>query len=199
MRESATKKVIAESLKRRMLRHNLTDITVTDLCTDAEINRRTFYRHFTDKYQLVTWIYENGFQKAIGDDEPGLFDLFGRVCTYLYADRAFYARALTFTGQNSFRPFFQSADRGVHVREDVERRHRHHAKLARAAGLPAAGGVCTLGAEPVEEHYGALERPRRCVGAHSRPQKRISEAKSHRTPVLWLFLWRKLFYAYLTP
>lgn len=89
MRESATKKVIAESLKRRMLRHNLTDITVTDLCTDAEINRRTFYRHFTDKYQLVTWIYENGFQKAIGDDEPGLFDLFGRVCTYLYADRAF--------------------------------------------------------------------------------------------------------------
>ena len=87
MRESATKKVIAESLKRRMLRHNLTDITVTDLCTDAEINRRTFYRHFTDKYQLVTWIYENGFQKAIGDDEPGLFDLFGRVCTYLYARR----------------------------------------------------------------------------------------------------------------
>ena len=76
MRESATKKVIAESLKRRMLRHNLTDITVTDLCTDAEINRRTFYRHFTDKYQLVTWIYENGFQKAIGDDEPGLFALF---------------------------------------------------------------------------------------------------------------------------
>ena len=64
MRESATKKVIAESLKRRMLRHNLTDITVTDL-----------------------------------------FDLFGRVCTYLYADRAFYARALTFTGQNSFRDF----------------------------------------------------------------------------------------------
>lgn len=105
VRESATKKVIAESLKRRMLRHNLTDITVTDLCTDAEINRRTFYRHFTDKYQLVTWIYENGFQKAIGDDEPGLFDLFGRVCTYLYADRAFYARALTFTGQNSFRDF----------------------------------------------------------------------------------------------
>ena len=105
MRESATKKVIAESLKRRMLRHNLTDITVTDLCADAEINRRTFYRHFTDKYQLVTWIYENGFQKAIGDDEPGLFDLFGRVCTYLYADRAFYARALTFTGQNSFRDF----------------------------------------------------------------------------------------------
>lgn len=105
MRESATKKVLAESLKELMLRRDFTDITVTDLCAAAEINRRTFYRHFTDKYQLVTWIYDKGFQKAIGDDEPGLYDLFGRVCTYLYADRAFYARALTFTGQNSFHDF----------------------------------------------------------------------------------------------
>lgn len=105
MRESATKKVLAESLKELMLRRDFADITVTDLCAAAEINRRTFYRHFTDKYQLVTWIYDKGFQKAIGDDEPGLFDLFGRVCAYLYADRAFYARALTFTGQNSFHDF----------------------------------------------------------------------------------------------
>ena len=37
------------------------------------------------------------------------------------------------------------------------------------------------------------------MGAHSRPQKRISEANCHGTPVLWLFLWRKLFYACLTP
>ena len=112
MRESATKKVLAESLKELMLRRDFADITVTEMvssralvCAAAEINRRTFYRHFTDKYQLVTWIYDKGFQKAIGDDEPGLFDLFGRVCTYLYADRAFYARALTFTGQNSFHDF----------------------------------------------------------------------------------------------
>ena len=200
MRESATKKVIAESLKRRMLRHDLTDITVTDLCTDAEINRRTFYRHFTDKYQLVTWIYENGFQKAIGDDEPGLFDLFGRVCTYLYADRAFYARALTFTGQNSFRDFlcgrlhpYLQAD-FADLFSSPETEAFMSGKMSNAAGR-----VCTLGAEPVAEHYGAVEGARRCVGAHFRPQKRISEAKSHRTPVLWLFLWRKLFYAYLTP
>lgn len=37
-----------------MLRRDFADITVTDLCAAAEINRRTFYRHFTDKYQLVT-------------------------------------------------------------------------------------------------------------------------------------------------
>ena len=45
MRESATKKVLAESLKELMLRCDFTDITVTDLCAAAEINRRTFYRH----------------------------------------------------------------------------------------------------------------------------------------------------------
>lgn len=169
-----------------MLRRDFTDITVTDLCAAAEINRRTFYRHFTDKYQLVTWIYDKGFQKAIGDDEPGLFDLFGRVCTYLYADRAFYARALTFTGQNSFhdflcarlRPYLQADFPTSFLTrrprrscpENVGCGHGHHSKLAQPAGLSAAGGVCALGVAPVEGHHGPVEGARRCVGAHIRPQ-----------------------------
>ena len=37
------------------------------------------------------------------------------------------------------------------------------------------------------------------MGAHIRPQKRISEAKSHGTAVPWLFLRRNLFYAEHTP
>lgn len=44
-----------------------------------------------------------------------------------------------------------------------------------------------------------MEGARRCVGAHIRPQKRISEAKSHGTAVPWLFLRRNLFYAEHTP
>lgn len=44
-----------------------------------------------------------------------------------------------------------------------------------------------------------MEGARRCVGAHIRPQKRISEAKSHVTAVPWLFLRRNLFYAEHTP
>lgn len=205
MRESATKKVLAESLKELMLRRDFTDITVTDLCAAAEINRRTFYRHFTDKYQLVTWIYDKGFQKAIGDDEPGLFDLFGRVCTYLYADRAFYARALTFTGQNSFhdflcarlRPYLQADFSDLFP--DSQTEAFMSGKMsdvvmdiiqnwAQPAGLPAAGGVCPMGAAPVEGHHGAVEGARRCVGAHIGPQKCISEAKSHETAVPWLSL-----------
>ena len=216
MRESATKKVLAESLKELMLRRDFADITVTDLCAAAEINRRTFYRHFTDKYQLVTWIYDKGFQKAIGDDEPGLYDLFGRVCTYLYADRAFYARALTFTGQNSFhdflcarlRPYLQADFSDLFSDPQNEAfmsgkmsdvGHGYYSKLAQPAGLPAAGGVCALGAAPVEGYHGPVEGARRCVGAHIRPQKRISEAKSHETAVPWLSLWRNLFYAEHTP
>ena len=65
--------------------------------------------------------------------------------------------------------------------------------------LPAAGGVCPLGAAPVEGHHGAVEGARRCVGAHIGPQKCISEAKSHETAVPWLSLWHNLFYAEHTP
>lgn len=78
---------------------------MTDLCTDAEINRRTFYRHFTDKYQLVTWIYENGFQEAIGDDEPGLSTSSAACARICMPTARFTPAPLTFTGQNSFRDF----------------------------------------------------------------------------------------------
>ena len=37
------------------------------------------------------------------------------------------------------------------------------------------------------------------MGAHVRPQKRISEAKSRGTALPWLFFWRNLFYAEHTP
>ena len=56
-----------------------------------------------------------------------------------------------------------------------------------------------MGVAPVEGHHGPVEGARRCVGAHIRPQKRISEAKSHGTAVPWLFLRRNLFYAEHTP
>ena len=214
MRESATKKVLAESLKELMLRRDFADITVTDLCAAAEINRRTFYRHFTDKYQLVTWIYDKGFQKAIGDDEPGLYDLFGRVCTYLYADRAFYARALTFTGQNSFHDFLCARLR-PYLQADFSDLFSDPQNEAFMSGKMSDVVMDIIQNwlsrpdcpppevfapwAPVEGYHGPVEGARRRVGAHIRPQKRINEAKSHETAVPWLSLWRNLFYAEHTP
>lgn len=57
-----TKQTLAEALKRAMVKKTLSKITVSELITDCNINRKTFYYHFQDIYALLKWTLE---QEAI--------------------------------------------------------------------------------------------------------------------------------------
>lgn len=53
-----TKKKLAASLKKLMMVKSLRRITVTDIVKDCGVNRKTFYYHFEDIYDLMKWILE---------------------------------------------------------------------------------------------------------------------------------------------
>lgn len=53
-----TKKALAESLKKFMKKKPFSKITVSELVTDCNINRKTFYYHFEDIYDLLKWMFE---------------------------------------------------------------------------------------------------------------------------------------------
>lgn len=53
-----TKKALAASLKKHMEKKPLKKITVNDIITDCNVNRKTFYYHFCDIYDLLKWILE---------------------------------------------------------------------------------------------------------------------------------------------
>lgn len=53
-----TKKKLAASLKKFMMSKSLNKITVTDIIKDCSVNRKTFYYHFQDIYDLLKWILE---------------------------------------------------------------------------------------------------------------------------------------------
>lgn len=57
-----TKQKLALSLKRAMEKKPLSKVTVSELIKDCNINRNTFYYHFTDIYDLLKWMLE---QEAI--------------------------------------------------------------------------------------------------------------------------------------
>ena len=52
-----TKRAISASLKNLLREKKLNKITVQDIADDCGINRQTFYYHFQDKYELLSWIY----------------------------------------------------------------------------------------------------------------------------------------------
>ncbi len=57
-----TKSALATSLKKFMAKKPLKKITVSEIITDCNVNRKTFYYHFEDIYALLKWTLE---QEAI--------------------------------------------------------------------------------------------------------------------------------------
>ena len=53
-----TKKQFAEALKRAMKKKPFKKITVSELIQDCKVNRKTFYYHFEDIYDLLKWMFD---------------------------------------------------------------------------------------------------------------------------------------------
>ncbi|MCR5289112.1 MAG: TetR/AcrR family transcriptional regulator [Treponema sp.] len=53
-----TKRMIADSLKKFLMKKPLSKVTVSELTKDCGVNRKTFYYHFADIRMLVKWMLE---------------------------------------------------------------------------------------------------------------------------------------------
>ena len=82
-------------------------ISVTDICNGCGMNRKSFYYHFKDKYDLTNWIFYTEFISSIstGEYRSG-WDLLRSVINLFYKDADFYRSAMKIEGQNSFRDYF---------------------------------------------------------------------------------------------
>ena len=104
---NSTKSALADAMKKLMVCKSFAKISISDLCEECGLNRKSFYYHFKDKYDLVNWIFYTELitelQNSSNKDE---YEELKNICRYLYDNRAFYINALKFTGQNSFYEYF---------------------------------------------------------------------------------------------
>lgn len=103
-----TKKALAASLKELMEEKPFEKISVGDICEKCQMNRKSFYYHFKDKYDLVNWIFDSGFFRfSSKSSEQSAWEFVGELCGFLYADKDFYRKAFAIKGQNSFSEHFR--------------------------------------------------------------------------------------------
>ncbi len=124
-----TKNALAASLKKLMIKKPFDKISVSDICEGCGMNRKSFYYHFKDKYDLVNWIFSNDFlsKMNIKSYTTG-WDAIRDVCNRFYEDRQFYLNAFSIDGQNSFydyvlesiRPLVAGYVRTIYGDEDVQ-------------------------------------------------------------------------------
>lgn len=105
---SITKKALANSLKELMTEKPFKKINITDICDRCQMNRKSFYYHFMDKYDLVNWIFDTECRE-IAEKNHMLekWDFISVMFKYFYDNRTFYRKCFEVEGQNSLSEHFQ--------------------------------------------------------------------------------------------
>lgn len=100
---SRTKLLLAQSLQQLMLTMPLEKISVNDIVEKAGVGRNTFYYHFADKYDLVTWYFQTGVTPFLFEHTKygNWQDMLLGLEAYFRQNKVFYQNALAYTGQNS--------------------------------------------------------------------------------------------------
>lgn len=113
-----TKQALASSLRDLMEEVPFEKINVTHICEHCGMNRKSFYYHFKDKYDLVNWIFDTEFISLVSNHNssesyPERWDAIEKVCGYFFENRNFYRKALQMKGQNSFSEHFTECIRPI--------------------------------------------------------------------------------------
>ena len=119
---SITRRALAEALKRLVGEKAFSKISIGEICDLCNMNRKSFYYHFRDKYELVVWIFENEFLERAKLAEYGnLWLAVSDLCEYFYKNKSFYKKILLIDGQNSFTEYFSDFCKSAFVSRMRER------------------------------------------------------------------------------
>ncbi len=110
-----TKKTLTTSLKRFMEKKPLSKITISEIIADCGINRKTFYYHFQDIYDLLKWMLEEEaievvkqFDLLVNYKEAVIF-----VMNYVQENKHLLCCAYDSMGRNEMKRFFYTDFIGV--------------------------------------------------------------------------------------
>lgn len=68
-----TRKAIVQGVILLLKKYNIDEITIQQIADEADINRATFYKHYVDKYQLLSSIEDEEIRKITSLFEPRHF------------------------------------------------------------------------------------------------------------------------------
>ena len=106
MKSDITKKALASSLKELVSKHPLENVSIADITNNCGLSRHSFYYHFKDKQNLVTWIFKYEVMSKLDQRWPR--DIYRDTLEFFKAiekDKDFYINAFNYTGQNSLSEF----------------------------------------------------------------------------------------------
>lgn len=139
MDSTNTKRTLAMSLKALLKEQPLSKISIGEICDLCSMSRKSFYYHFKDKEDLISWIFDTEFEEAC-KEKTRVIDT---LIKYFYENKSFYKKVLKEEGQNSFSDHLYSFC--CALMEDTFKNELGIKELNRfQIGFFADGFVCTI-------------------------------------------------------
>jgi probable dihydroxyacetone kinase regulator len=116
-----TKNALATGLKQLTGKMNFDKITIADITDVCGLNRQTFYYHFTDKLDLLYWIYDNEAFSLTKDINVNNWDeKLKKFMRHMRRDRNFYMNTIK-CSDNYFEEYLYNELKGLMFRaiEDI--------------------------------------------------------------------------------
>lgn len=104
MLKNATKQIFADAICSLAKTKPINKITINDITEYCNAGRQTFYYHFKDKYELISWIYTNNANQILGvyDNFESFRDHMRKIYQHFVCNKEFYTKIIKIDGQNSF-------------------------------------------------------------------------------------------------
>lgn len=105
--KSYTKMIMADAFEQLLHEKNFEDITISDIVNKCGASRSTFYKHFSDKYEIMIWKYKEALtqihneDKSVDDWQEGTL----AGIQYLADNRTYFLKIIDYKGQNSIHDF----------------------------------------------------------------------------------------------
>jgi AcrR family transcriptional regulator len=117
IRIRTTQKMITKALIDLMKKEAFSKITVIDICTQAQIHRTTFYKHFEDKYQLLEFTLLDIEQKfddffpaydaAMSDIKSYYLNAFRSILEFISQENDFFLNGIFYQENNYVNQVFE--------------------------------------------------------------------------------------------
>lgn len=105
---NTTKEIISYSFKKLTCEKAIDKISITNIMVQTEYRRQTFYDHFDDKYDLITWIfsYEVSELNELISIWEKREDILFYLLTYLEENKTYYKKIFLNMKLDSFKDYF---------------------------------------------------------------------------------------------
>ena len=87
---NATKQAFADALRKLLEQKPFAKISVSHICEECGMNRKSFYYHFKDKYDLVNWIFDTEITK--NGKMPALHGIYWKKSVSIFINTGYSIR-----------------------------------------------------------------------------------------------------------